>query len=51
MVELNGGNTSSSISKKVDFLVSGSEVGSKLKKAKDLLITILTEQEFLDMIK
>ena len=51
MVELNGGNTSSSISKKVDFLVSGSDVGSKLKKAKDLLITILTEQEFLDMIK
>jgi DNA ligase (NAD+) len=51
MVELNGGNTSSSISKKVDFLVSGSEVGSKLKKAKGLLITILTEQEFLDMIK
>jgi DNA ligase (NAD+) len=51
LVELNGGNTSSSISRKVDFLVSGSGVGSKLKKAKDLLITILTEQEFLDMIK
>ena len=51
LVALNGGKTSNSISKKVDFLVAGPGAGSKLKKSKDLSITILTEQEFLDIIK
>ena len=51
LVELNGGSTSNSISKKIDFLVAGPGAGSKLKKAKDLTIAILTEQQFLDMIK
>ena len=51
LVELNGGNTSNSISRKVDFLIAGPGAGSKLQKAKDLTITILTEQQFLDMIK
>ena len=51
LVALNGGKTSNSISKKVDFLVAGPGAGSKLKKSKDLSINILTEQEFLDIIK
>jgi DNA ligase (NAD+) len=51
LVALNGGKTSNSISKKVDFLVAGPGAGSKLKKSEDLSITILTEQEFLDIIK
>ena len=51
LVASNGGKTSNSISKKIDFLVAGPGAGSKLKKSKDLAITILTEQEFLDIIK
>lgn len=51
LVEVNGGSTSNSMSKKIDFLVAGPGAGSKLKKAKDLTIAILTEQQFLDMIK
>ena len=51
LVESNGGNTSNSISRKVDFLISGPGAGSKLKKAKELTTRILTEQQFLDMIK
>ena len=51
LVTSNGGKTSNSISKKIDFLVAGPGAGSKLKKSKDLAITILTEQEFLDIIK
>jgi len=51
LVALNGGKTSNSISKKVDFLVAGPGAGSKLKKSKELSINILTEQEFLDIIK
>ena len=51
LVEVNGGSTSNSMSKKIDFLVAGPGAGSKLKKAKDLKIAILTEQQFLDMIK
>ena len=51
LVTSNGGKTSNSISKKIDFLVAGPGAGSKLKKSEDLAITILTEQEFLDIIK
>ena len=45
-----GGSTTNSISKKTDFLVSGSSAGSKLRKAKNLNIKILNEKEFLEII-
>ena len=45
-----GGKTSSSVTKKTDFVVAGENAGSKLTKAKELGITILSENEFLDMI-
>jgi DNA ligase (NAD+) len=45
-----GGNVSSSISIKTDFLLAGEEAGSKLDKAKELGTKILTEKEFLEML-
>ncbi len=45
-----GGETTSSVSKNTDFLVVGSNPGSKLSKAKGLGTLILTEEEFLTMI-
>jgi len=46
-----GGEVSSSISTKTDYLVAGKEPGSKLTKAKDLGVKIINENEFLDLIK
>ena len=45
-----GAKTSSSISKKVDFLVAGEEAGSKLDKARELGVKVLSEEDFLEMI-
>lgn len=46
-----GGKTSSSVSKKTSFVLVGENPGSKLDKAQDLGVIILTENEFLEMIK
>ena len=45
-----GATAGSSVTKKTDYLICGDKAGSKLNKAKDLGITILTEQQFIDMI-
>jgi DNA ligase (NAD+) len=45
-----GGRTSDSVSKKTDYLVVGSEPGSKLKRARTLSVKILTEEEFEKLI-
>ncbi len=50
MIEANGGKTSSSVSKKTDYVLAGEEAGSKLDKALSLGITIITEEEFLSML-
>jgi len=46
-----GGSASESVSSKTDYLVAGSEPGSKYEKAKKLGVTILDEGEFLRMIR
>ena len=46
LVEGLGAKTTSSVSKKVDFVVAGEDPGSKFDKAKELGIKILTEEEF-----
>jgi len=50
IIEKFGGKVSSSVSKKTTYVLAGEDAGSKLTKAKTLGITILTEQDFKDMI-
>lgn len=50
LIEKNGGKTSSSVSKKTDYVLAGEDAGSKLTKAQSLGITIISEAELLDMI-
>lgn len=52
MVEDKGGSILSGVSSKLNYLVVGADAGSKLEKAKKLgTVTILTEEEFLEMIQ
>lgn len=46
-----GGNVSGSVSKKTDFVLAGSEAGSKLEKAQKLGVKIIDENEFENMMQ
>ena len=51
LIESYGGKVSSSVSKKTNYVLAGEAAGSKLTKANELGIRVITEEELMDMIK
>jgi DNA ligase (NAD+) len=51
LVEAEGGNAVGSVSKKTGYVIAGEDAGSKLAKARELGITILTEDEFMALLE
>lgn len=51
MIETRGGKAAGSVSKKTTYVVAGEAAGSKLRRAQELGIPVLTEDEFLEMLK
>lgn len=51
IIEKYGGKTSGSVSKKTSYVLAGEAAGSKLTKAQELGIKIITEQEFEEMVR
>jgi DNA ligase (NAD+) len=50
LIEKKGGRTAGSVSKKTSYVLAGSEAGSKLEKAKELGVKVLTEEQFMKML-
>lgn len=50
LIEANGGNVQSGVSKTTDFVIAGENAGSKLEKAQKLSVKILSEDEFISLL-
>ena len=50
LIEKHGGKTSGTVSRKTSYVLAGEEAGSKIKKSQELVITIITEKEFNEII-
>ena len=50
LIEQNGGKCSGSVSKKTSYVLSGEEAGSKLTKAQQLGVTVISQQQLIEMI-
>ncbi|MBU6446536.1 MAG: hypothetical protein KGQ49_03970, partial [Verrucomicrobia bacterium] len=50
LVKERGGKVSGSVSKKTDFVLVGEDPGSKYEKAKELGVTLLSEEQFQKML-
>jgi DNA ligase (NAD+) len=51
MIERNGGRAAGSVSKKTSYVLAGDEAGTKLEKAKQLGVQVLTEEQFMKMLR
>ena len=51
LIKKNGGKTSGSVSKKTDYVLAGEDAGSKLTKANELGITVISEEDLLHMLE
>ena len=51
LIEAHGGKVSGSVSKKTNYLLAGENAGSKLTKANDLGVSVISEEELQEMLK